>query len=98
MPLRGMPLGCVEEGEFGEFSTELRPGDHVVLFSDALYEISDASGKMLGADRLVEIFKKNNWPKETVNFKEIETQLLKYSNLIRFKDDFTLLDIGIKAS
>lgn len=93
--LKGMPLGCIEQAEFGEFSTEMNPGDHVVLFSDALYEIADANGKMLGADRLVDIFKKNEWPKKPVNLKEIEKQLLMFSNLIRFKDDFTLLDIGI---
>lgn len=93
--LKGMPLGCFEEAEFESFETEMETGDHVLLFSDALYEVSDARGKALGVDRLIEIFRQNNWPKETVNFKEIEKQLLMFSSLIRFKDDFTLLDIAL---
>ena len=95
VPLKGMPLGCIEEAEFGEFSTEMKPGDHVVLFSDALYEIADKSGKQLGADRLIDIFKERDWPRSGIDFNEIEKRLLLFSNLIRFKDDFTLLDIGL---
>jgi len=98
IPLKGMPLGCIEQAEFEEFSTTLDPGDHVVLFSDALYEIADASGKQLGADRLINIFQDCDWPRADVNLKEIEKRLLLFSNLIRFKDDFTLLDIGITAT
>jgi PAS domain S-box-containing protein len=98
VPLKGMPLGCMEQAEFGEFSTELRPGDHMLLYSDALYEIADTSGKMLGVDRLIDIFKQNNWPGSAVSFKEIEKQLLVFSDLIRFKDDFTLIDLGITAA
>jgi sigma-B regulation protein RsbU (phosphoserine phosphatase) len=93
--LKGMPLGCIDQAEFGEFSTEMHPGDHVVLFSDALYEIADSSGKMLGVDRLLSIFQECGWPRANLEFKEIEKRLLLFSNLIRFKDDFTLLDIGL---
>ncbi len=93
--LQGMPLGCIEQAEFGDFSTEMNPGDHVVLFSDALYEIADSRGKMLGVDRLLSIFQECGWPQANVDFKEIEKHLLLFSNLIRFKDDFTLLDIGM---
>jgi len=46
--LKGMPFGCIEQAEFGEFSMEMNPGDHVVLFSDALCEIADTTGKQLG--------------------------------------------------
>lgn len=95
VPLKGMPLGCVEQAEFDDFSTAVAPGDHVLLFSDALYEISDEAGKMLGADRLIEIFKECDWPRARADFRDIEKRLLLFSNLIRFKDDFTLLDIGI---
>jgi sigma-B regulation protein RsbU (phosphoserine phosphatase) len=95
VPLKGMPLGCIEQAEFGEFSVEMYPGDHVVLFSDALFEIADVSGKMLGVDRLLSIFRECNWPRANVDFKEIKKRLLVFSNLIRFKDNFTLLDIGI---
>jgi PAS domain S-box-containing protein len=97
VPLKGMPLGCIEQAEFGEFTTEMSPGDHVVLFSDALYEIADMTGKQLGVERLIEIFQECNWPKSGVDFKEIERRLLVFSNLIRFKDDFTMLDIGITS-
>jgi PAS domain S-box-containing protein len=98
VPLKGMPLGCIEQAEFGEFSTEMNPGDHVVLFSDALYEIADTHGKQLGVDRLIDIFQECNWPRSGVDFKEIERRLLVFSNLIRFKDDFTMLDIGIASN
>ena len=90
-----MPLGCIEQAEFGEYSTEMNQGDHVVLFSDALYEIADAKGKQLGVERLIEIFQECDWPQSGVDFKEIERRLLVFSNLIRFKDDFTMLDIGM---
>ncbi|HOW88501.1 MAG TPA: SpoIIE family protein phosphatase [Candidatus Omnitrophota bacterium] len=97
VPLKGMPLGCIEQPEFGEVSIEMRSGDHVVLFSDALFEIADTTGKMLGVDRLIDIFKECGWPKADVPFKEIERRLLVFSNLIRFKDDFTILDIVIHS-
>jgi sigma-B regulation protein RsbU (phosphoserine phosphatase) len=97
VPLKGMPLGCIEQAEFGEFSTKMNPGDHVVLFSDALYEIADTKGKQLGVERLIDIFREFGWPRTNVDFKEVEKRLLVFSNLIRFKDDFTLLDIGINS-
>jgi PAS domain S-box-containing protein len=94
--LTGMPLGMLEEGEFDEVSIKVEEGDHILLFTDGAVEISNAEGVMLDVDHLLNIFQEHDWPGSGIDFKEIETHLLTYSNRIRFKDDLTLLNIGIR--
>jgi len=51
----GMPLGILDEAEFGERSVRLQPGDGLVLYTDGTTEASDAAGDQFGPRRLQDV-------------------------------------------
>lgn len=49
------PLGVANEAEYPGLETRLRPGDQVLLYSDALSESRDAEQRLLGTDGLRDV-------------------------------------------
>ena len=52
----GMPLGLMPGSVYEEYSTELAPGDVVMLFTDGLVEALDGERSMYGFDRVLADF------------------------------------------
>lgn len=48
----GMPLGLMPGMSYPEYSTEIEPGQSLVLYSDGLIEAHNAAGEMFGQRRL----------------------------------------------
>ncbi len=48
----GVPVGLMEDAEFGETRIELAPGDRMLLYTDGLFEEHDADGELYGLERL----------------------------------------------
>ena len=53
--LNNMPLGIIDMTEYEQFDVELKSGDCVLSYTDALIESRDADGKMLGEAGLLRI-------------------------------------------
>jgi anti-sigma regulatory factor (Ser/Thr protein kinase) len=52
---RGMPLGIMPDVVYESHETCLRPGQHVLLYSDGLVEAHDTQRQMFGFDRLEQL-------------------------------------------
>jgi sigma-B regulation protein RsbU (phosphoserine phosphatase) len=53
----GFPLGAVKNATYETNSIPFKPGDTLILYSDALLEAECNNGELLGEDKLVEMFK-----------------------------------------
>lgn len=52
------PLGIVEPYDFTPHSIQLQPNDHLLLFTDGVYEAKSPDGVLFGEDRLRHYFKR----------------------------------------
>jgi len=50
-----IPFGLLDFSEYEQFDLELKPGDRVLTYTDALMESSDADGEMLGEEGVLRI-------------------------------------------
>lgn len=82
----------MEDATYEETVLDLRRGDCILIFTDGAIEIADPQGKHLGFEGLVTILKSLGYPQSAVGFKEIEEELLRYSDRIRLDDDVTFLE------
>ena len=55
-PTGGVALGVVPDLTYEESATTLRPGDHVVLYTDGVTEAENDQGDQFGLERLCEVF------------------------------------------
>lgn len=92
----GQPLGFFPEGQFGEITLALEPGDRVLLFTDGVYEIARADGGQLGVEGFRAILKQMDYPKVPLNYTELEKHLLAFSNGIRLDDDVTVIELFLR--
>jgi phosphoserine phosphatase RsbU/P len=51
--ISNLPLGILDPTDYEQFAIHLDPGDLVVLYTDALIEAADASGRQLGEEGLL---------------------------------------------
>jgi serine phosphatase RsbU (regulator of sigma subunit) len=58
------PLGILAMAEYEQFDVELRPGDCLICYTDALIESNDADGEMLGEAGLLRIVRLLSAPDE----------------------------------
>ena len=50
MPSEGLPLGILPNPEYQDFSLQLKKGDSLLLYSDALIESPNKKGVRMGID------------------------------------------------
>jgi PAS domain S-box-containing protein len=94
----GLPLGMIEDAEYDEVKVHLEPGDCLLLVSDGAIEIHNSDGEMLGIDGLVQMLQTRDYPRALLPVKEVEDELLRYSNAIRLSDDVTLIEVRFLGS
>jgi sigma-B regulation protein RsbU (phosphoserine phosphatase) len=56
----GLPLGFKKNATYCDLSTNLLPGESLILYTDGIVESSNSSGELFGFDRL-ELMAKNSW-------------------------------------
>jgi sigma-B regulation protein RsbU (phosphoserine phosphatase) len=54
-----MPLGILQDGNWEQHTTQIDPGDVLVLYSDGITEAQDASGTLYGEERLLAVVQAN---------------------------------------
>jgi sigma-B regulation protein RsbU (phosphoserine phosphatase) len=92
----GLPLGCMEDVTYTQEVVPIAPGDYVLLFSDGAIEVSLADESFLGTDGLVAILQRLGYPGSAVSLEQIEEEILRASDRIRFDDDLTLMEVRIR--
>ena len=63
------------------------------LDGDGAVEIENADGKMLEIHGLINIFKRQDYPKSKIQTDTLVKALLKYSNSIFLEDDLTIIEV-----
>ncbi|RJP31689.1 MAG: PAS domain S-box protein [Candidatus Omnitrophota bacterium] len=91
----GLPLGLVNDASYETFTIAMAPGDHLFLFTDGAVEIFNSDHVILGEEGLLDILKQTGYPSAKISWKEVEDELLRYSNSIRLADDLTILDMHL---
>ena len=87
----GMFLGVEGMGE--EYKTariNVRSGDLILLYTDALVESKNAEGEQFGMDRVEEILAMRHWsPKELID--QLMTSLFEFTGSSNLDDDLTII-------
>jgi sigma-B regulation protein RsbU (phosphoserine phosphatase) len=90
--LSGLPLGVLEDADYGGRDLRLEAGDALLLFTDGAFEIDNADNKILGVDGLVGLLTAMDYPRTPLSMPALEERLLKFSNAIRLADDMTIIE------
>jgi len=87
----GPPLGMFKTSHYAAEKTEIRPGDLLVLFTDGLTDLRDATGQFFGEERILQ----SAWKHRDCPLNEIADVVLQeginFSAASRPEDDLTLL-------
>jgi len=92
---RNTGLGMFENAKFNEASTQLEPGDTLLLFTDGATEIDNVAGQDLGVEGLKQLVCEQLTGRTDNDFslEKLEEQLLRFSNQIHLSDDLTLVKL-----
>ncbi len=89
----GVPLGVVDAYAYTEQTVSLAPEDRLLLITDGALEIENREGRSLEMEGFIDILKVMDYPRVPLKMADLGVNLLKYSNMIRFPDDLTILEI-----
>ena len=91
----GPPLGVRPDARFTTAHAALIPGDLLLLFTDGLFEVADASGETFGEDRLLEVVRRNLDRPVNRLFDDIHLEVATFSTGQGFSDDVCLLGMEV---
>ncbi len=87
----GPPVGLVPQGDYSNESTDLSPGDLLVLYTDGITEASDPEDEEYGTDRLAKICKLRRQDDLELLAEAIQRDLDTFTRGVPYADDRTLL-------
>jgi sigma-B regulation protein RsbU (phosphoserine phosphatase) len=90
----GPGLGLLTEPVMVTDSTRLLPGDHLLLFTDGAFEVSNFAQEELGPEGFYELISATDLTHADQALGVIEEGLLRYSNDLSLPDDLTLIHVG----
>ncbi len=88
----GPVVGITDELPFEEHTTQLDPGDLLLLYTDGVTEAMNAQHQLFSLERLQMLACCNDSSPEQL-LRSIEAQLITHSNEVPFSDDVTMLVI-----
>ncbi|HMP60929.1 MAG TPA: SpoIIE family protein phosphatase [Gemmatales bacterium] len=92
----GLPLGLMEDFEYQSVTTDLGPGDVLVLCTDGIADATNRSGEQFGIDRCMEIFRRTAGPAPALGSALLQAVQAHANAPVQF-DDLTLVCIGRDA-
>lgn len=92
----GPALGLFERTDYPTSRCPLAPGDLVFLFTDGIYEATNADGEEFGQERLLEATRHRVILPAEGLFSELLAQVRKFSGSNEFEDDVCL--VGVETS
>lgn len=92
-------LGMIPGTTYEETTTQLDPGDTLLIFSDGAIELEDADQNDLGVEGLKRLAGDQAADPSTgnIHLDQLEEALLRFSNEIHLQDDLTLLKLHRKT-
>ncbi|MBN1555913.1 MAG: SpoIIE family protein phosphatase [Phycisphaerae bacterium] len=90
----GLPFGLDRNASgYDEIHVPVHSGDRLLMFTDGVTEVHIESDRYLNTDGLIDVLQTLGYPDTDVSFLEIEKELLRRSDGIRFADDITFLEL-----
>lgn len=92
-----LPLGVLSHERFDDsiVSYEMLPGDRLVMCSDGVLEARNKSGEMLGLDRFLALFGRDEPPEHL--FESVRDRVYAFMSDTEREDDFTLVEAEMVA-
>lgn len=87
----GPGLGMFPQPVFKTVTTQLDPGEHLLLFTDGALEILNESGDELDEEGFFDLVRTTDLNQGAEGLLQLEVSLLKYSNKLALPDDMTLI-------
>ena len=96
--LRGfdLPVGVLPDYKCEQHSTEFRPGETYVLYSDGVTENRSPGGELFGAERLAECIQKWGALGPPLLVERIRQEAVSFRESEKFADDFTCIAVRVK--
>ena len=91
----GVVLGVFPDWEYREEHVDLEPGDRLVLFTDGITEIANATGEEFGEERLMELLRANRALDAEAIEKRVMAAIAEFSGG-NFQDDATLIVTAVE--
>ncbi len=89
--IKNLPLGIIDPTNYEQFAIRLEPSDIVVMYTDALMEASDASGKQLGERGLLDMAALLSAGERTEVARTLHDRVLLHARARPLDDDATLM-------
>lgn len=99
--LRGTPslaqpaLGLISDAEYATEEVPLEPGDLILLFTDGLFELTDARGRELGFEGLQAIVQQQAHLPPSRLLDEVLAEVLRFSAARSFEDDVCVIGVEV---
>jgi sigma-B regulation protein RsbU (phosphoserine phosphatase) len=87
----GPPLGVLAGAAYQAHSTQLGPGDLLIVYTDGITEASDPDDEEFGLDRLATLAHEHRWAPLVELRRQIESALDAFVRGVPYADDRTLL-------
>jgi sigma-B regulation protein RsbU (phosphoserine phosphatase) len=94
-PRHGPALGLFEKTDYPTCHCPFGPGDMVFLFTDGIYEVTNAEGREFGQERLLQAVRKRIQMPAGELFNELLAEAQTFSGSAEFEDDVCL--VGVEA-
>lgn len=96
--LRGdnLPLGLIEQPVYYVLTTDIKPGDMLLFYSDGITETQSESGELFGEDRLSALVQTHAHLAPEELLEVIRAQAAAFGGIDRFRDDFTCIVVRIE--
>ena len=89
----GMPLGVEKDLPIQNIILQIRPGDHLVMYTDGVTDARSPDDNLFGEDRLFHVVSNYNANTEGSLIEAIDSKLLDFQSNASASDDVTLLVI-----
>ncbi|MEE8526690.1 MAG: fused response regulator/phosphatase [Thermoanaerobaculia bacterium] len=94
--LAALPIGLLPEADFDDHELQLRPGERLYLFSDGLYEESNADDEEFGLERLAEALAAHSGEPLDESIEAVRRRISDWRGDDRFTDDLSILGIEMR--
>jgi sigma-B regulation protein RsbU (phosphoserine phosphatase) len=94
-PRHGPALGLFERTDYPTCRCPLAPNDFVFLYTDGIYEATNAEGEEFGQDRLLQAVRRRIETPANQLFEELLAEVQEFSGTNEFEDDVCL--VGVEA-
>lgn len=92
----GPALGLFEKTDYPTCQCPFAPNDFVFLFTDGIYEVTNADGEEFGQERLLQAARKRIQKPADELFQEVLAEAQRFSGSPEFEDDVCL--VGVEAA